>query len=378
MTPQRVHFIWNEPLVVRKFESAVSLHSHTDQSREGLACVPKYAERSAIFGMAVARVSQRYRTTMGRNLDFGSSYFLPPLTPAAAYKVEADQIEALGLQPMVSITDHDTVDAPKQLQTFIDAGRVPVSLEWTVPFGAGYFHLGVHNLPSDFAYEILDGLLEVQCSHCQAFGVSCSGIHDARCVPHVRHWMDRLSSVRDVLIVLNHPLWDTCGLGESRYRELLLSFLSWHKGYIHALELNGLRSWDENSAVMSLANQWNLPVISGGDRHGCEPNAVVNLTQAQDFSTFAQEIRCGAPSPILFLGQYRQPLLYRKLKTAWDVLKNAEARDGEPVRWSDRVCVPWMDGRVLPLSSQEWSATLANKSIERPQAAWSASGNAAV
>src|SRR5262245_9062432 len=100
MTRQSVHFIWNEPLVVRRFESGIPLHSHTDRSREGLASVPKYAERNAMAGFALAQVSAKYRKVIGRKLDFGSSYYLPPLPPAAAYKIEASQIEALGLTPI--------------------------------------------------------------------------------------------------------------------------------------------------------------------------------------------------------------------------------------------------------------------------------------
>jgi hypothetical protein len=360
MTQQSVYFIWNEPQVVRRFSSAVSLHSHTDRSREGLGCVPRYAERSAILGLAVARVASRYKETLGRNLDFSSAYFVPPLPPAAAYGVEAEQIEALGLEPMVSITDHDTIVGSKQLQSFLDPQRVPLSLEWTVPFGQGYFHIGVHNLPPGLAGLIVDGLLDVQCSRCQDYGISCAGLHDAICLPHVAEWLERLTSIPGSLLVLNHPLWDTCGLGESAHRELLIRFLDRYETHIDALELNGLRSWPENLGVMALADEWNLPVVSGGDRHGCEPNAVLNLTSAKDFSSFAQEIRDGGRSSVLFLGQYRQPLMFRKLKTAWDVLGT---------RWTDRVCVPWLDGRVLPLSSPEWLATLANKPVEGPQAA---------
>lgn len=370
MTRQSVHFIWNEPQIARRFESAVSLHSHTDRSREGLGCVPRYAEDNPLLGVAVAHVSSKYREVLGKKLDFASAYFVPPLTPAAAYGVEVAQIEALGLDSMVSITDHDTIDGPNQLRAFLPPGKVPLSLEWTVPFGRGYFHMGVHNLPAGIANEIVYSLLEVRCSHCQASGVTCAGKHDARCLPHVGDWMERLSSIPDVLLVLNHPLWDTCGFGQQAHRELLMSFLARFMSCIHALELNGLRSWQENSGVLALANDWGLPVVSGGDRHGCEPNAVVNLTKSTDFSSFVQEIRWGRQSVILFLGQYQQPLAFRKLRAAWDVLKNIAPAGGERTRWSDRICVPWADGRVLPLSSQEWSSTLANKPVERPQTAW--------
>ncbi len=31
--------------------------------------------------------------------------------------------------------------------------------------------------------------------------------------------------------------------------------------------------------------------------------------------------------------------------------------------------MPWIDGRVLPLSSEEWSATLPDEAVERPKPA---------
>ncbi len=44
------------------------------------------------------------------------------------------------------------------------------------------------------------------------------------------------------------------------------------------------------------------PVISGGDRHGCEPNGVINLTAARTFSEFAQEVRSiASPSSFSFV-----------------------------------------------------------------------------
>ena len=52
---------------------------------------------------------------------------------------------------------------------------------------------------------------------------------------------------------------------------------------------------------MALAERWKLPVISGGDRHGCEPNGVINLTAARNFSEFAQEVRSDRNSVVVFL-----------------------------------------------------------------------------
>jgi hypothetical protein len=118
--------------------------------------------------------------------------------------------------------------------------------------------------------------------------------------------------------------------------------------------------------VMALASRWGLPVISGGDRHGCEPNAVVNLTGAESFSQFAGEIRNGETSVVLFLKQYQQPLTFRLWRIVWDVLKTSHGDTGTQ-KWGDRIFLPWLDGRVLPLSSVEWSAAFSNEPVVGPQ-----------
>ena len=366
MKRQTVHFLWTEPQITNRFPTAVSLHSHTDRSQEFLSSIPKYAERNALIGLAVARISTAYRKFAGKPLDFHRSYYAPPVAPAAAYRLEALQIEAMNMSPIVSITDHDTIEAPKQLQSFVDPATLPTSFEWTVPFGRSYFHLGIHNLPRDRADEIFCELQQVHCGYCKAARITCVGTHDARCLPNVGNLLEYVASIPHALIVLNHPLWDVGGFGDSGHRELLTSFLSRHGEFIHALELNGLRTWNENRDVMALASKWCLPVISGGDRHGNEANAVVNLTKAVSFSQFAEEIRNDAKSVVLFLRQYQQPLAFRKLRVAWDVLKTSTTNTGTQ-KWSDRIFVPWIDGRVLPLSSQEWLSAFSDEAVIGPE-----------
>ena len=73
-----------------------------------------------------------------------------------------------------------------------------------------------------------------------------------------------------------------------------MSFCRRTAHYLHALELNGLRNWDENREVRRLAEKWNMLLISGGDRHGVEPNANINLTNATSFTEFVHEIRRAA------------------------------------------------------------------------------------
>jgi hypothetical protein len=82
-----------------------------------------------------------------RKIDFSTAYWSPPLTPQSVYDIEKDQINSAGLGAIVSITDHDSIDGTLQVNAKAEASRAPISLEWTVPFDYGFFHVGVHNLP---------------------------------------------------------------------------------------------------------------------------------------------------------------------------------------------------------------------------------------
>jgi hypothetical protein len=110
-----------------------------------------------------------------------------------------------------------------------------------------------------------------------------------------------------------------------------------HGRYIHALELNGLRSWHENQKVIRLGRQRDIPLISGGDRHGLEPNAILNLSRAESMTGFVEEIRLARRSHIVFMPQYHEPLRLRILQTMVDVVRDyPEAFEGRRT-WADRV-----------------------------------------
>lgn len=51
-------------------------------------------------------------------------------------------------------------------------------------------------------------------------------------------------------------------------------------------------------------------VISGGDRHACEPSACINLTNAASFAEFASKVRAGLSA---LMPQYREPMPLRML-----------------------------------------------------------------
>ena len=114
---------------------------------------------------------------------------------------------------------------------------------------------------------------------------------EARDPELLREMMAELDEIPGVLIVFNHPIWDLYRVGKDRHDVLVNEFLARYGQYVHALELNGLRHWKENREAATLAGKWNQLVISGGDRHGVEPNANVNLTRAESFTEFVYEVR---------------------------------------------------------------------------------------
>ncbi|MBC7928079.1 MAG: hypothetical protein H7039_20740, partial [Bryobacteraceae bacterium] len=212
----------------------------------------------------------------------------------------------------------------------------PISVEWTVPYGASFFHVGVHNLPSKHAHATMEVLTAFTASPDEA---------------RLRGVFEMLAGYRSTLIVLNHPLWDEPGIGTDAHRALLNRFISNYRPYLHAAELNGLRSWNENATVAQFSKETGLPLISGGDRHGCEPNANVNLTNASTFPEFVDEVRNNKLSTVLFLNQYREPVRLRLLQGVLDVVREyPELPEGRRL-WTDRVFFQRDDGSIRSLSS---------------------------
>jgi len=329
---------WKDRGWLRRFRAAVTLHGHTVHSRESMDMVPGYLSRSRWLAGLMRSELAHFQRANGYPLDFARAFWLPPLSALAAFQVEAFSIESrLGLAPMVSLTDHDDIQAGLLLQTR-GSGSAPVSVEWTVPFRSTVFHLGVHNLPRHRAPGVLAELLRY------------TARPDA--VP-LRELLELVASEADTLVVLNHPLWDQRTGAErspALHRELLMDFLGACGPCLHALELNGIRSWSENQLVLRLAEELGYPVVSGGDRHGCEPAAAVNLTNAASFSEFVAEIRRDRISRVLWMPHYREPLKLRLLQTGWELFRTyPDDPYGRP-RWTDRVFLMTEDQTARPLS----------------------------
>lgn len=325
----------------RGIDAAVSLHCHTHYSRELLNFIPHYASMIPVVSGLFRSEMDRYLTVHGRTIDFSQAWWTPPATPRQVWEIEARQIEReFGLPAMVSITDHDDIEAGMRLQLIEEAARPPISLEWTVPYRRGFFHLGVHNLPGERAHEMAAELMK----HTR---------QEADAKP-LRELFALLCESRETLIVLNHPLWDIEFIGAAEHRECLRQFLAEFRPWLHALEVNGFRSWKENEAVLKLGEALNLPVVSGGDRHGLQPNTLLNLTRAGSFDEFVAEVRGDAWSAVMVMPAYREPLVARTIEVVADVLRTYPNHPLEQPRWTDRVFIDIADGCGTCPLSRHW------------------------
>jgi hypothetical protein len=300
MRPSKPEYLWRNPGAADGFEYGVSLHSHTTHSKENLEFIPQYARKSKFLGKVMDIAEWQYRSRANREMDFSKAYWTPPLSPRMATDLETSQIrEKLGLPGMVSLTDHDNCEAGLEARSIV--------------------------------------------TEMNAFTRQPEA-------PRLLELLAALNEQPDVLVVLNHPLWDEGLVGAGPHARLLETFLKQYGGWIHALELNGLRSQEENDRVLEVAAQCGLPAISGGDRHGREPNANVNLTRARTFAEFVYEVRQEQLSTVVFMPQYREPLRLRQFETAWDILRYDQDRDDARNSWCDRVFYSPDPGITHPLS----------------------------
>jgi len=319
----------------RSFRCGVSLHSHTMHSREYLSRLPIYIKRLPIISSIAEREVGKLHMYTGTIVNFRRAFWTPPLSPREALALEAQQIESmLGLRALVSLTDHDNIEAGMHLQVVPETSGTPVSVEWSAPYYDTCFHIGVHNLPRESAPAWM-----------AEFASHTANPDPAR----LRKLLLDLQSLLAMLVVLNHPFWSAEGVDPKEQHVHVVRFLQEHGNLIHALEINGLRSRAENRMVVELGETFDLPLISGGDRHGCEPNATLNLTAAGTFDEFVEEIRRDRYSKILLMPQYFEPLKLRLFAEAWHILAEAPGEFGRR-NWTARVFYITKEGDERPAS----------------------------
>ena len=336
MAHSTISYLWRDQNAAKGFRTGVSLHSHTNQSRETLDFLANLGNQYPMIRPLLARLERRSEQQHGVRINYSASYWTPPMTPKLAFDLESRQIESLDVAPMVSISDHDNIQAPMLLRTVPSARQIPVSVEWTAPYGGVQaFHLGVHNLPSARATQWMTEL--------EAF---TAHPNDER----LTEILVALHNEPNVLVVFNHPMWDLYLVGQEKHQFLVNEFLQKNGAWMHALELNGLRPWDENRAVRKLAENWNILLLSGGDRHGVEPNANINLTNAACFTEFVHEVRREKKSNVLFMPQYAEPWKHRLLRSTLDAIRSYPDFPQGSRTWDERAYHPDARGVVRPLS----------------------------
>jgi hypothetical protein len=335
MASSSISYLWRDPNAPRGFRRGVSLHGHTNQSAETLDFLANLGNQYPVMRPLLSRLERRSEEKYGVRVNYAKAYWTPPMTPKLAFDLESGQIEKLDLAPMVSITDHDNIKAPMLLRTVPSARQIPVSVEWSAPYGPQSFHLGVHNLPSARATQWMATLADYTAHP-----------SDAR----LTEILAALNAEPNVLLVFNHPMWDLYLIGKEKHEFLVNEFLQKNGAHFHALELNGLRHWSENRATRQLAEKWHMLLISGGDRHGVEPNATINLTNASSFTEFVHEIRREKKSNMLFLPQYAEPWKHRILQSTIDAVRNYPEFPLGSRNWDQRVYHPDLNGVVRPLS----------------------------
>lgn len=310
------------PLV--NFRTAVSLHSHTNNSKEALDFLPRYIDfhRIPILSRLIRAQVERHERN-GNRVDFSRAYWTPPVTAKMVLDSEKLQIDkGLGLAAMVSITDHDTIAGPLSLRQKSTEDWVPISVEWTVPFRGNAFHLGVHNLPAESAVDMMATL-----SHATSDPVEET----------LTTLFALLDSSSEVLVVLNHPCCNFGRVQAEQHWATLRQFIAKFRTWIHAIEVNGMRPWNENEDALRLAEEYDLPVVAGGDRHGCRPNAMLNLTRAETWNEFVAQVRSDRHNDVLVLPAYEEPVRLRELATAADVLRRYPHHPYGQRRFTDRV-----------------------------------------
>lgn len=338
MAETKLSCFWQNPNLGGEALAGVSLHGHTNRSKESLYFLPQLAQK---FPMAHSALEKRCAKSP-TGVDFKRAYWTPPLNPKMAYELEKGQIEnVLGLPGLVSLTDHDSIEAPSLLRSMAETSAMPISLEWSVPYHGTIFHLGVHNLPPAQAQTIVGELAAYTRNPTD---------------PRLTEAMAMLDAIPDTMVVFNHPLWNQDDVGGKRDPRLLDRFLKLGAHFLHAIEFNATRRPWENKASREIADRWRLPLVSGGDRHGCEASGALNITRAQSFPEFVNEIRREKRSHVMVMTQYNAPHGLRMARTLLDVIRDYPEFPEGSRRWDERVFHPDPKTGENRAVSQLWGA----------------------
>ena len=114
MAHSTISYLWRDQKAAKGFRTGVSLHSHTNQSKETLDFLANLGNQYPVMRPLLSRLERRSESMHGVRVNYAASYWTPPMTPKLAFDLESRQIEKLDLAPMVSIyrpRQHQGADA---------------------------------------------------------------------------------------------------------------------------------------------------------------------------------------------------------------------------------------------------------------------------
>ena len=336
----QIHFEQDLGPRASRFRTGVSLHGHTLHSEEKLDFIYRVARQITPIRIALERSEARHRRLHGVSLDLSRAWWTPPLSAYEAWAVETRQItERLGLAPLVSLSDHDNIDGPILLQ---HRAEMPADASFRRNGGRSFggtrfFHIGIHSLRDRESARELNGRSG------RLHGPDIEG-RSRRHVPRARGEPRNTHHFQSPQLGRKQ---DRRG-GPPRHRPPVCRHLPSVSPRVRAEWPAGAHG-RRTAPSIDLARHFGELVISGGDRHGLEPNALLNLSNASSFPEFVEEIRDGY-SHVVLTKQYMEPLSMRVLQQVEDVLRDYD-RHVYGTHWSDRSFYLGDDGVTRPLSA---------------------------
>lgn len=274
----------------REFGYAVSLHNHSCHSVERLAALNHVVKR--VFMRPLSGIVQSSFGLGGvSDLNYAEVTFNPPYTPEEVYQMEAAVAADWGFRGVhLAITDHDEFAGNVALRRARPDlnGSVAISEELSLWFEGHLFHLGVCHLPEN----------EVEATHAQIQSAARGRRYDE---------LFETLAASGCLVILNHPLVAWTPGAQTIPATDLLSRYGWA---IHALEVNGMRTREENDRVLELARQWKKPVVGGGDSHLLVASSILSMSRAATFKDFIAEVKDGHAVPFV-TPEYFAPLKWK-------------------------------------------------------------------
>jgi len=274
----------------REFGYAVSLHNHSRHSVEKLAAL-NHVVKKAFMRPLSGIVQSSFGLGGVPDLNYADVTYNPPYTPEDVYQMETAAAAKWGFDGVhLAITDHDEFAGNLALvhgRPDLN-GRIAISEELSLWFERHLFHLGVCHLPEN----------GVEATHAQIQAAARGRRYDE---------LFETLAASGCLVILNHPLVAWAPGTQTIPATELLSRYGWA---IHALEVNGMRSREENDRVLELARQWRKPVVGGGDSHLVVASSILSLSRAATFKDFVAEVKDGHAVPFV-TPDYFAPLRWK-------------------------------------------------------------------